>query len=349
MWAGLLLILLGSGAGLIQAGSWRVYTGGDGPGAGKHIVLVSGDEEYRSEEAMPLLAWILSEHHGFRCTVLFAVDPESGIVQPNLRNNIPGLEALDSADLMIIFTRFRALPGRQMEMVDRFLKAGKPVLGIRTATHAFNFEPGDPWAHYGNGYSGPLQGWGGGFGRVVLGEQWVNHHGDHRHDSTRGVVAPEAVRHPVTRGLKPGSIWGPSDVYGVRLPLPGDSLPVVLGEVVSRPRPIDETDRFFGMRPDDGPPVAAKNQPMMPIAWTRTYQVPEGRPGRAFTSTIGAAVDLEAEGTRRLLVNAAYWCLGMEDRIPSGGTKVDLPGPYQATPFGFHKDEHWKQRRLMPW
>src|SRR5215471_14916818 len=86
-----------------------VLEGGDGPGKGKHIVLISGDQEYRSEEAIPQLAKILSKHHGFKCTVLFTVDPKDGTVNPNI-NNIPGLEALQTADLMIIFTRFLNLP-----------------------------------------------------------------------------------------------------------------------------------------------------------------------------------------------------------------------------------------------
>src|SRR6478735_3282384 len=104
------------------------------------VVLVSGDEEYRSEEALPQLAKILSARHGFNCTVLFAQDPQKpGIINPNYAQNIPGLENLKSADLMIIFTRFRALPDRQMQYIDDYLKSGKPVIGIRTATHAFNF------------------------------------------------------------------------------------------------------------------------------------------------------------------------------------------------------------------
>jgi hypothetical protein len=345
----LLLAWFPNGLDLAQGGPWRSYQGGAGPGQGKHVVLVSGDEEYRSEEALPLLAKILADQHGFRCSVLFAVDPETGIVQPNIRTNIPGLELLDSADLLILFTRFRALPDPQMEAIDGYLKSGRPVLGIRTATHAFQFEPSSRWAHYGNGYTGPETDWEGGFGRLVLGERWVNHHGEHRHESTRGVVSPEAAGHPVVRGLAPGSVWGPTDVYGVRLPLPGDSFPVVLGELVRRRGEFQEDDRFFGMRPDDGPPVIEKNQPMMPIAWTRTYRLPGGRRGRAFTSTIGAAVDLESEGTRRLLVNAVYWCLGMEDQIPQAGTRVDLPGVYQATAYGFHDDNWWRIRRLMPW
>src|SRR6266404_6257866 len=82
-----------------------VLPGKDGPGKGKHVVLISGDQEYRSEEAIPQLAKILATRHGFKCTVLFTVEKDTGNINPNV-NNIPGLEALQSADLMVIFTRF---------------------------------------------------------------------------------------------------------------------------------------------------------------------------------------------------------------------------------------------------
>src|ERR1700742_4161418 len=100
------------------ADPWIVIEGQSGPGKGKHVVLVSGDEEYRSEEALPQLAKILAKHHGFKCTVLFAL-AEDGTIDPNRQDNIPGLEALRQADLMIIATRFRNLPDAQMkEVVD---------------------------------------------------------------------------------------------------------------------------------------------------------------------------------------------------------------------------------------
>src|SRR5260221_14733081 len=98
---------------------WVIYDGIDGPGKGKHIVFVSGDEEYRSEEALPQLAKILAKHHGFKCTVLFAIDPKDGTINPNI-SNIPGLEALKTADLMVIFLRFRVLPDDQMNHIVEY-------------------------------------------------------------------------------------------------------------------------------------------------------------------------------------------------------------------------------------
>src|SRR5579871_2023281 len=137
-------LLLAAVVGLLglparAADPWVVYDGFNGPGKGKHIVLVSGDEEYRSEEALPQLGKILAKHHGFKCTVLFAIDPKDGTINPNV-SNIPGLEALQTADLMIIFTRFRDLPDEQMKHIVDYVEAGKPIVGLRTATHAFNLK-----------------------------------------------------------------------------------------------------------------------------------------------------------------------------------------------------------------
>src|SRR4051794_6254450 len=117
---------------------WVVYQGDDGPGKGKHIVFISGDEEYRSEEGLPQMAKILATRHGFKCTVLFPVNKQTGEIDPDTKDNIPSIEALDTADLMVILARFRALPDDKMKHVDDYLKAGKPVIGLRTATHAFD-------------------------------------------------------------------------------------------------------------------------------------------------------------------------------------------------------------------
>lgn len=312
------MVTLTFSGSLRAAEPWVVYEGHDGPGKGEHIVLISGDEEYRSEEALPQLGRILARHHGFSCTVLFAVDPETGMIDPTVRDNIPGLEALRTADLMIIATRFRDLPDDQMKHIDAYVKAGKPILGMRTATHAFKIDEGKPYARY--SFDSKAPGWEGGFGRRILGETWISHHGKHGTESSRGVIAPEGNDHPIVRGCE--DIWGPTDVYTVRLPLPGDSRPLVMGRVLE------------GMKPTDKPVTGEKNDPMMPVAWIKTYEVGPGRAGRVFTTTMGAANDLESEGLRRLLVNATYWCLGMEERIPPRA-EVAIVGQYHPLPFGF--------------
>lgn len=310
---------------------WTTYEGGSGPGAGKHVVLVSGDEEYRSEEALPQLGRILAIHHGFKCTVVFAIDPETGEINPMHNANIPGLQALDSADLMVIATRFRDLPDEQMQHIDDFLRRGGAVIGLRTATHAFNVKGNKPWAHYGNGYGGDKTEWKDGFGRLVLGEKWISHHGAHKSESTRGIVVEGQEDNPILRGVAPNSIWGPTDVYGVRLPLPDDAKPLVLGQVLVRKGPALPDDPHFGMRPDDEPLVGKKNEPMMPIAWTKSYRLPGGEIGQSFTTTMGASTDLVAEGTRRLIVNAALVLTGLE--VPPGGANVEIVGEFEPTRY----------------
>src|SRR5262245_31885518 len=171
----LVLAALGLPAALLRAADdpWVVFEGKEGLGKGKHVVLVSGDEEYRSEESLPQLAKILAVHHGFRCTVLFAIDRKDGTINPNQGDNIPGLEALQMADLMVIFTRFRDLPDEQMKHIVDYVDSGKPVIGLRTATHAFDIGPGKTYARY----SWKSREWPDGFGRQVLGETWISHHG----------------------------------------------------------------------------------------------------------------------------------------------------------------------------
>jgi len=334
---------------------WVTYEGSNGPGEGKHIVFVSGDEEYRSEEALPQLARILTDHHGFTSTVLFAQNPDQpGLIDPNYTDNIPGLDALDDADLLFLFTRFRALPDDQMMNFKEYLDAGKPLIAIRTATHAFQFEDStSKWVHWSNFHNDDSSPWNGGFGRLVLGERWHTHHGHHKHQSTRGVLAPGAEDHPIANGIEDGEIWGPTDVYGIRMPLMEGFSPIILGQVINRAGEYDDEDPFFGMKPSDteiatvNPAARSEynpNDPLMPIAWTKPYQLPDGSEGMSFTSTLGSSTDLVNDGARRLLVNAVYYMLDMD--VPAEAN-VDFVGEYNPSAYSFHTDEYWQEKGLM--
>lgn len=301
---------------------WAVY-----PGKGKRIVLVSGDEEYRSEEGLPQLGKILSRHHGFHCTVLFAIDPKTGLINPDARDNIPGLEALDKADLMIIATRFRELPDEQMRHIDRYVHSGRPMIGLRTATHAFDYKDDStsPYRHY--GWRDKTK-WPGGFGKQVLGETWISHHGHHAVQSTRGLVIESEKRHPIVAGC--GDIWGPTDVYTVTLPLPPAAHPLVMGQVLTGMNPGDKPVEGEYVIERQGKRLSKRpNDPMMPVAWTNTFHK-----SRVFTTTMGAAPDLLNEGVRRMIVNAVYWCLGRNLR---GTADVTMVGDYRPAFFGFGK------------
>ena len=299
-----------------QNDSWISFEPDDGNG--KHIVLVSGDDEYRSEEALPMLAKILTEHHGFKTTVLFAIDPETGEIKPDHQTNIPGLEHLQSADLMILFTRFRELPDDQMNYFEEYLREGKPIVAMRTSTHAFRFErnPDSRFAKYSTWSD--AEGWEGGFGRQILGETWINHHGDHGSEGTRGLLDGRKVNagHPILHGVS--DIWTPTNIYEVG-ELEGENEILIWGQSTSE-------------KTADSPVNWEK--PVMPVAWTREYSVGNGAAGKVFTTTMGSAVDFENEDLRRLIVNAGYWALEMTDDLPED-VNVDIIGEYNPTMYGF--------------
>ena len=215
--------------------------------------------------------------------------------------------------------RFRHPPADAMQHFLKYLEAGKPVIGIRTSTHAFAF-PGDAPKEL-QRLTWNSQDWPGGFGKQVLGETWVSHHGNHGGESTRGVVEPANANHPVLKGVE--DVWGPTDVYGINQ-LPADAKVLLRGQVLT------------GMQPSDPPVAGAKNEPMMPLVWTREISAAPGLPvGRYVCSTIGAAEDFSSAGLRRLLVNACYWCTGREADIKPDSS-VEFVSPYQPTKFGFN-------------
>lgn len=310
------LILLGLsllGTLLASAEPGVVFEGGSGPGTGKHIVLISGDEEYRSEEAMPMLGRLLSTHYGFKSTVLFAINKETGEIDPNTVDNIPGLEALETADLMVVFLRFRKLSDEQMAHVDAYLQTGKPVIGIRPSVVAFRNSAKSKYFKYGCGYKGEdfVQG----FGRQVLGATWISHHGRHKVEGTHGIPVDALRDHPILRGVS--SMYGETDVYTVTTPIPHGGEVLVMGQVLS------------GLKPTD--PPADKEQ--MPLAWTKRFSTPNGE-ARVFMTTMGDARDFKDANFRRMVVNASLWAVGLEDEINADG-EVSILGAYDPPPYGF--------------
>jgi len=300
-----------------ESQSWLTYPGEYGPGRGKHIVLIAAEQEYRSEQSMPMLARILSARHGFDCTVLFAlnqddmVDPtlKTRAEDPSVVHNIPGLEYLRTADLVIFFHRFITLSEAQMSYVIEYLDSGKPIIGIRTANHGFlgSF----PYQVGGRAMR---------FGEDVLGGSFLGHHGNWHADSTRGVRVAAQRAHPVLTGVD--DIWGPSDVY--RTYPEGGSLPAGCTALVFG-QPL------LGRQHDDAP--NPEKEPL-PVAWTKTWTGATGKTARVFHLTMGSGTDFQSAGLRRLTINAAYWCLGIEDRI-SATSSVEFVGAYAPLDTGF--------------
>jgi type 1 glutamine amidotransferase len=289
-----------------------VYQGDAGPGRGKHIVFISGDHEYRSEEALPALARILARRYGFTCSVFITTDPKTGFIEPG-SSFISGLEALKTADLMVVAIRFQDFADDQMQHIVDYLDRGGPVVGFRTATHGFQIRRAD--ARFAKYTWDRKDDYPGGFGRQILGETWVGHYGTNHKQSSRLLLEPSQAAHPILRGVK--DVWVESGGYRA-IPIEG-SVTLARGQILD------------GMTPD-APAAADKEE--MPVAWTRTYAGAAGQRGRVFTTTHGASEDLRNDGFRRLVVNAMLWGAGLEASIAPTGN-VDFVGPYRPTTYSF--------------
>ena len=311
LWACVALVALTSAAAAQNANS-VVYQGTAGAGAGKHIVFLAGDHEYRSEETLPALARMLAKHYGFKSTVLFTTNRQTGFIEPG-SSNISGLDALRTADLLVVFLRFQDFPDEEMQHLIDYLERGAPVVGLRTATHAFQIKRSDAkFAKYTWNNSGEFQG---GFGRQILGETWVSHYGRNHVQSSRFLIEPDNAAHPVLRGVK--DVWVQSGGYTAD-PIQG-SLVLARGQILD------------GMTPDS---PAAQDKKEFPVAWVRTYTTGSGKAGRVFTTTHGASEDLLNDGFRRMLVNACLWAAGLEAAIRPANN-VSFVGPYEPTTFKF--------------
>lgn len=295
------------------AGDRIVYEPKDGSSRGKHVVFLAGDEEYRSEEGLPMLAKILSQRHGFKATVLFSLAAD-GTIDPNASASLPGAEALDSADLVVMLLRFRRYPDDAMKRFDAAVKRGVPFVALRTSTHAFDHKSGE-YKHYNA------------FGKRVLGEQWVDHWGKHKVEATLGVVEPGAESDPILRGV--ADVFGDSDVYEAYPP--ADAKVLLRGQVLKGMKPTDSPADYKRKRSTDKKEQGI-NDPMMAVAWTRQYANDAGTTNRVFTTTLGAATDLQSEGLRRLIVNAVYWGLGLD--VPAKAD-VNYVDEFKPLMYGF--------------
>ena len=303
-----------------------VYEGKSGPGKGKHIVLIANDHNYRSQETVPALARILAKHHGFKCTVLFGVDPKTGVIVPG-NSNMPGLEALKTADLLLIYTRWQNWPEDQMQHFVDYLNRGGPIVGLRTATHPFRIPEDSPFAKYSSKY--PKEDYKGGFGRQILGETWVKHHGKNGEQSTSLPIVEAQAKHPIHRGVK--DMWVPSGGYFAD--------PTKDCEVLSMAQPLNGMSQDSKIAPDLKP---------IPGAWIKTYQGKSGAKGRAFTSTYGASDDILNSGYRRMLINACFWAAGLEDKIKPNAD-ISFVGPYYPTWLNKAPPNFGKPEDLSDW
>jgi hypothetical protein len=276
-----------------------------------HAVLLAGDEEYRSEEMLPQLAKIL-ERNGFRCTVLFSTN-DRGEIDPEEQTRIPGIAALQDADLCIMMLRFRNWADSDMVHFVKYWQSGRPIVALRTSTHAFRY-PVDSSSDY-KKFSFDSSAWDGGFGKQVLGETWVSHWGNHGAQGTRGIPS---AQHPILKDV--ADVFSRTDVYEVHVPV--DAAVLMRGIVTESLDPSSAPAK--GSKKTVIGEVQDLNDPAMPLLWLR---------GKHVVTTLGTATDLLNPGIRRLLVNACRWSV----QLPTDFAEPDLVGEYRPSEFGFGK------------
>jgi type 1 glutamine amidotransferase len=229
-----------------------------------HVVFMVGEDEYHTWETLPEFAERDLKPRGYRVTIVNqdAVD----------KNNFPGLvEALRTADLLVVSVRRRTPPSEQLDAVRAYLAAGKPLVGIRTACHAFALRPADPPAASGH------SAWQG-FDPEVLGGHYTNHHPEG--PPTTVTVAPGGETHPVLKGISAAGLVGAGSLYKVS-PLEKGTTPLLTG--------------------------AIPGQPAEPVAWTHLYGTKQSR---VFYTSLGHPDDFKNAEFRRLLGNGIAWALG---------------------------------------
>jgi type 1 glutamine amidotransferase len=252
------------------------------------IVFVTGDHEYSGEATLPLIAAELEKNYGFRTKVLKAFPDH------NSEENIPGLEALKEADVAVFFLRWRRLPAEQVQFIEDYLKTGKPVIGFRTTTHAFNYPKGHPlekWNAFGEFAFNAPPGWGG-----------KANHTHYGHESSTDVtIIPEAAKNPILNGVE-NNFHARSWLYKVSpdYPVKG-STPLLMGHSVN-PNTPDAIDN--------------------PVAWTGQNSYG----GKLFITTLGHPEDFGLEPFQHLVINAIHWAAGKP--IPkkwAGKITVNVP------------------------
>jgi len=254
------------------------------------IVFVTGDHEYSGEATLPLIAAELEKNYGFRTKVLKAFPDH------NSEENIPGLEALKEADVAVFFLRWRRLPAEQVQFIEDYLKTGKPVIGFRTTTHAFNYPKGHPlekWNAFGELAFNAPPGWGG-----------KANHTHYGHESSTDVtIIPEAAKNPILNGVE-NNFHARSWLYKVLpdYPVKG-STPLLMGHSVN-PNTPDAIDN--------------------PVAWTGQNSYG----GKLFITTLGHPEDFGLEPFQHLVINAIHWAAGKPIPKKWAG-KITINVPYR--------------------
>jgi type 1 glutamine amidotransferase len=229
-----------------------------------HVVFMIGEDEYHTWETLPEFAERDLKPRGYRVSIVNADAAD--------KNNFPGLvDALRSADLLFVSVRRRTPPAEQLDAIRAHLAAGKPLVGIRTACHAFALRPADPPAPAGHATWQD-------FDPEVLGGHYTNHHP--AGPTTAVTIASGGKAHAILRGVAVTGLIGAGSLYKVS-PLEKGTTPLLMG--------------------------AIPGQPAEPIAWTHEYGP---KHARIFFTSFGHPDDFKNPEFRRLLANGVAWGLG---------------------------------------
>ncbi len=251
-----------------------------------HAVIVVGTHHYSPEKTMPLFASEL-ERLGFRTTVINPDwDPEKD------KRGLPGVEALATADVGIFFTRFLKLEEDQLKHITDFLETGKPVVGFRTSTHAFNYPKGDP-----------REKWNHSFGRDALGTPYLIHLAG----ATKVNTVKGGAKHPILTGVDLTSWESPGTLYLTNLE-PGTT-PILMGTGSPSGKKAQVRTNQFGTH--DLKPVMTDT-----VAWT--WENKWG--GHTFSTSLGHVGDFANPQSIRVMVNGVFWAAGQE--VPDAATEV---------------------------
>ena len=236
---------------------------GSFPTHAANFVVLIGEDEYHTWETLPEFAKTSVEPLGHHVTIIQA-DPAD-------KNHFPGLiEALKDADLLFLSVRRRTPEKEELDAIRAFLAAGRPLVGIRTASHAFALRPNDKLA------DSKLATWQA-FDPEVLGGNYSNHH--RGEDKTIITRAPGAGDHAILKGITLTELIGNGTLYK-NTPLAPDAQPLLVGTI--------------------------PNQPSEPVAWTHRYGAKQAR---VFYTSLGHPDDFKEPAFRRLLLNAIAWAL----------------------------------------
>ena len=289
-----------------------------------HIVFVTGEEEYRSEETFPMLAKLAKRELGAKVSIAYSID-SSGFIDPNRTDHIEGLEALETADLLVVFMRFRNLPKKELDYITNYVESGKPIVGFRTTTHAFKYDNDSTLTTYNEEW--PAK---------VFGQQWITHHGhfdDGKFPVTDISIKDGKSDNPILNGFSEFEAYSwLYHVDGGDWKLQGDSKPILMGHSTKSQHEMNgKLDQF-----------SLDN----PVAWTKSYTGTSGKPARVFFTTLGHPYDFKLPVMRKIAMNGIYWALGKEDNIPKEGVNVILDEPFEPNNSGFGQKFKKNQKPL---